>query len=180
MRRIWLCRSYEGDRRPRAVFLVSRTASGRRNMFQFKGSAQTAIDYNSTIICALELSGKKWVLAVQLPGVSRHFRHVLDALGDGLVSFIERLKARCAAGGREITRVILTHEAGAMDFGWRASLRDATSRFTSCSPRASRWIVGRDGQRPNHRRRDVAAHLDGLAKGRATGVFDGSDPERGR
>ena len=71
-------------------------------MSQFKGSAQTAIDYNSTIIGALELSGKKWVLAVQLPGVSRHSRHVLDALGDGLVSFIERLKARCAAGGRRL------------------------------------------------------------------------------
>jgi transposase len=88
-------------------------------MSRIKGSAQTAIDYDSTIIGALELSGKKWVLAVQLPGVSRHSRHVLDALGDGLVSFIERLKARCAAGGREIARVILTHEAGRDGF-WLA------------------------------------------------------------
>jgi transposase len=83
------------------------------------GSAQTAIDYNSTIIGALELSSKKWVLAVQLPGVDRHSRHVLDAGGDGLVSFVARLKARCAAAGREITRVILTHEAGRDGF-WLA------------------------------------------------------------
>jgi len=38
-------------------------------MSQFSGSSQAAIDYNSTIIGALELSEKKWVLAVQLPGV---------------------------------------------------------------------------------------------------------------
>jgi hypothetical protein len=38
-------------------------------MSRFKGCAQAAVDYNSTIIGALELSEKKWVLAVQLPGV---------------------------------------------------------------------------------------------------------------
>ena len=38
-------------------------------MSKFSGSSQGAVDYNSTIIGALELSEKKWVLAVQLPGV---------------------------------------------------------------------------------------------------------------
>ena len=88
-------------------------------MTQFSGSAQTALDYNSTIVGALELSEKKWVLAVQLPGVSRYSRHVLEACGDGLASFLERLKARCAAAGRKIARVILTHEAGRDGF-WLA------------------------------------------------------------
>ena len=88
-------------------------------MSRFTGSAQTAIDYNTTIIGALELSSKKWVLAVQLPGVDRHSRYVLDACGDAVVSFVARLKARCAAAGREITRVILTHEAGRDGF-WLA------------------------------------------------------------
>ena len=88
-------------------------------MSQFSGSPQASIDYNSTIIGALELSEKKWVLAVQMPGVSRHSRHVLDACGDGLVGLLERLKARCAASGRKIARVILTHEAGRDGF-WLA------------------------------------------------------------
>jgi len=88
-------------------------------MSQLSGSTQAALDYNSTIIGALELSEKKWVLAVQLPGVSRHSRHVLEACGDGLASFVERLKGRCAAGGRRIARVILTHEAGRDGF-WLA------------------------------------------------------------
>ena len=88
-------------------------------MYQLSGSTQAALDYKSTIIGALELSEKKWVLAVQLPGVSRHSRHVLEACGDGLASFVERLKARCAAAGRKIARVILTHEAGRDGF-WLA------------------------------------------------------------
>jgi transposase len=88
-------------------------------MYQLSGSTQAALDYNSTIIGALELSEKKWVLAVQLPGVSRHSRHVLEACGEGLASFVERLKARCAAAGRKIARVILTHEAGRDGF-WLA------------------------------------------------------------
>src|SRR6516164_7399725 len=127
--------------------------SRRRRMSQFSGFPQGAVDYNSTIIGALELSEKKWVLAVQLPGVDRHSRHVLDACGERLVSFVERLKARCASAGRKIARVILTHEAGRDGF-WLA-------RFLA-------------------RRGDVAAHFDGLAKGRTSGLFDGSDPERGR
>src|SRR4030088_2359833 len=53
-----------------------------------------ALDYDSTIIGALEMSEKKWVLAVQLPGVKRHTRHVLEASGKELASLIERLKAR--------------------------------------------------------------------------------------
>ncbi len=77
-------------------------------MAQFQGSAQAAVDYNATIIGALELSEKKWVLAVQLPGVDRHSRHVLDACGERLVSFVERLKSRSAAAGRKIARVIPT------------------------------------------------------------------------
>ena len=88
-------------------------------MSQFSDSTQPALDYNSTIIGALELSERKWVLAVQLPGISRHSRHVLDAGGDELAAFIERLKARCAAAGRKIARVILTHEAGRDGF-WLA------------------------------------------------------------
>src|SRR5580704_721176 len=89
-------------------------------MYQLSASTQAALDYNSTIIGALELSEKKWVLAVQLPGVSRYSRHVLGACGDGLASFVERLKAaRCAAAGRKIARVILTDEAGRDGF-WLA------------------------------------------------------------
>jgi transposase len=88
-------------------------------MTQFARPTLTAPDYDSTIIGALELSEKKWVLAVQLPGVKRHLRHVMEARGDELCAFVDRLKARSAAAGHEIERVILTHEAGRDGF-WLA------------------------------------------------------------
>lgn len=90
-------------------------------MTQPEGSAlmPAALDYETTIIGALELSENKWVLAVQLPGVKRHTRHVLEASGEELAELIERLKARCAAAGHPIARVILTHEAGRDGF-WLA------------------------------------------------------------
>src|ERR1700720_2326485 len=94
---------------------------GRSKMTQPGRPAPTsaALDYDSTIIGALEMSEKKWGLAVQLPGVKRHTRHVLEAGGKELASLIERLKARCAAAGHPIARVILTHEAGRDGF-WLA------------------------------------------------------------
>jgi transposase len=88
-------------------------------MTQFARPTLAAPDYDSTIIGALELSGKKWVLAVQLPGVERHSRHVVEACGDALSTFVERLKSRCVAAGHPIKRVILTHEAGRDGF-WLA------------------------------------------------------------
>ncbi|MDQ6869950.1 MAG: hypothetical protein M3178_16930 [Pseudomonadota bacterium] len=80
-------------------------------------ATSAALDYDSTIIGALEMSDR--VLAVQLSGVKRHTRHVLEASGEELASLIERLKARCAAPGQPIARVILTHEAGRDGF-WLA------------------------------------------------------------
>jgi transposase len=78
-----------------------------------------ALDYDSTMIGALELSSKKWVFAVQLPGVKKHSRHVVEPNGPALAELIERLKSRSAGAGRPITRVIITHEAGRDGF-WLA------------------------------------------------------------
>jgi transposase len=43
----------------------------------------------------------------------------MEARGDELCAFVDRLKARSAAAGHEIERVILTHEAGRDGF-WLA------------------------------------------------------------
>jgi len=48
--------------------------SRRRKMSQFTGSTRAAIDYNSTIIGALELSEKKWVRAGSGTVPRRRFR----------------------------------------------------------------------------------------------------------
>jgi transposase len=67
----------------------------------------------------LELSSKKWVFAVQLPGSKKHTRQVVEPSGSALVEMIERLKARSLAAGRPILRMILTYEAGRDGF-WLA------------------------------------------------------------
>ena len=112
-------------------------------MSQFSGSPQAAIDYNSTIIGALELSEKKWVLAVQLPGVDRHSRHVLDGGGETLASFVERLKVRCVSAGRKIARVILTHEAGRDGFWLARFLARRGIEVHVMQPSSLPWVGGR-------------------------------------
>ncbi len=59
------------------------------------------------------------MLAVQVPGIKRHTRHILGATGEELAELIRRLKASCAASGHPISRVILTHEVGRDGF-WLA------------------------------------------------------------
>ena len=141
-------------------------------MTQFARPTPAAADYDSTIIGALELSEKKWVLAVQLPGVKRHSRHVVEARGDELAAFVERLKARCAVAGHNIKRVILTHEAGRA-FSGSARRRSPCNAAVEPS-RGSAGATGKDGR---DRRRDAATHADGLAARRTTGLLDGSDPK---
>jgi transposase len=81
--------------------------------------ATAALDYDNTMIGALELSSKKWVFAVQLPGSTKHTRHVVEPNGPAFAALIERLKERSASAGRPIARVIVTHEAGRDGF-WLA------------------------------------------------------------
>jgi transposase len=77
-----------------------------------QASATAALDYDSTMIGALELSSKKWVFAVQLPGSRKHTRHAVEPNGPALETLLEKLKAIGALSGRPISRVIMTHEAG--------------------------------------------------------------------
>ena len=90
-----------------------------------------ALDYDSTLIGALELISKKWVFAVQLPGVKKHSRHVVEPNGPALAELIERLKSRSAGAGRPITRVIITHEAGRDGF-WLACFFGVVRGRGSC------------------------------------------------
>jgi transposase len=84
-----------------------------------QASATAALDYDSTMIGALELSSKKWVFAVQLPGSRKHTRHAVEPNGPALETLLEKLKANSSLSGRPISRVIMTHEAGRDGF-WLA------------------------------------------------------------
>ena len=91
--------------------LFARTLQNRDDAFlQVSARDRRSGGYDSTLIGALELSSKKWVFAVQLPGSKKHTRQVVEPSGSALVEMIERLKARSLAAGRPILRMIVCHE----------------------------------------------------------------------
>jgi transposase len=75
--------------------------------------AATAFDHDSTLVVALELSGKSWEVGAAVPGLERRPRRRL-AVRDmaGLLSSIDRWKAEAAKASRMTRRVVLTYEAG--------------------------------------------------------------------
>ena len=54
----------------------------------------TALDYDSTIVSVVELSGKSWVVGAQVPGVKRQSRHSLKPRWEDLVALLDRLRRR--------------------------------------------------------------------------------------
>lgn len=72
-----------------------------------------AFDHDSTLVVALELSGKSWLLGAVVPGVSKRPLWKVDP-GDmaGVASAIEKWKGEAVKAGKTIRRVVVTYEAG--------------------------------------------------------------------
>jgi transposase len=80
----------------------------------------TAFDHDSTLVLALETSGKAWDLGAVVPGVSRRPKRRLEVRAVGeLLKAIERWTAEALRAGRTVSRVVLTYEAGRDGF-WLA------------------------------------------------------------
>ncbi len=78
-----------------------------------KQSTATAFDHDSTLVLALELSGKGWEVGAVLPGVARRPRRSLPARDmAALLQQIERWKAEVLRAGRTVRRTVLAYEAG--------------------------------------------------------------------
>jgi transposase len=72
-----------------------------------------AVDYNTTLVLALETSSKNWVLAAHVPGTGQvKAKQVIAPSADALEAAIEGYRRRAAAGGQTVERVILVYEAG--------------------------------------------------------------------
>lgn len=78
------------------------------------------LDYDRTLILAIDLSNKKWVLAAQVPGMP-HTKagRTIEPTPEALMAAIDGYRARAAAAGRTIERAIATYEAGWSGF-WLA------------------------------------------------------------
>ena len=78
------------------------------------------LDYDRTLILAIDLSNKKWVLAAQVPGMPQtKARRTIEPTPEALMAAIDGYRARAAAVGRTIERAIATYEAGRSGF-WLA------------------------------------------------------------
>ena len=82
--------------------------------------SQSNIDYDQTLVFAIELSSKSWVLAAQVPGLPQtKAKRTIAPDKNALFDAIESYQSRAAAAGHSINRVITTYEAGWCGF-WLA------------------------------------------------------------
>lgn len=79
-----------------------------------------AINYHHTLVLAIELSNKSWVLAAQVPGLPQtKAQRTIEPNKNALLAAIDGYRTRAAAVGYTVDRVITTYEAGWSGF-WLA------------------------------------------------------------
>ena len=83
-------------------------------------SLTAALDYERTLVLAIELSNKTWVLSAQVPGLPRvKAKRIIDPNVEALLAAIEGYRERAQAVGRQVERVIAIYEVGWSGF-WLA------------------------------------------------------------
>src|SRR4051812_8560130 len=85
----------------------------------------TALDHEGTIVTAVELSARSWLVGAQVAGVPRQCRQKLDPSAQALLDHLEHLRQRAGKAGKQVSRVVVAYEAGRDGF-WLA-----------------RWLIGR-------------------------------------
>src|ERR1700721_3103546 len=79
-----------------------------------------AINYDHTLVLSVELSNKSWVLAAEVPGFPQtKAQRTIEPNKNALFAAIDGYRARAAAVGYTVDRVITTYEAGWSGF-WLA------------------------------------------------------------
>src|ERR1700751_2037868 len=79
----------------------------------------TALEQDSTIIAAIEMSQSKWLVAAVVPGVERQPLKKLNADGEALLKLLHRWGHEAGLAGRQIKRIVVAYEAGRDGF-WLA------------------------------------------------------------
>lgn len=77
-------------------------------------------DFERTLIFALEVSEKSWVVAAQVPGLAANKpRRTLLPNAEALLATIDHYRSRAVKAGKSVDRVVLVYEAGYSGF-WLA------------------------------------------------------------
>jgi transposase len=80
----------------------------------------SAADFDRTLILALEVSEKSWVVSAHVPGLpGGKPRRTLSPNAEALLATIDHYRTRSAKAGRSVDRVVLAYEAGYSGF-WLA------------------------------------------------------------
>jgi transposase len=83
-------------------------------------TASNGLNYDRTLILAVEVSGRSWVVAAQVPGLrQKGAKQQLAPRADALMAAVEGCKRRAAAAGMAVDRVIVAYESGGSGF-WLA------------------------------------------------------------
>ena len=85
----------------------------------------TALDHESAIVAAVELSARSWLVGAQVAGVPRQCRQKLVPSAEALLDHLDHLRQRAEKAGKRVERIVVAHEAGRDGF-WLA-----------------RWLIGR-------------------------------------
>jgi transposase len=91
-------------------------------MTQTSGSLfhPNALDYETTLVLAIELSNASWVLAAQVPGLPRvKAKQTIEPNTEALLAAIGSYRNRSKAAGGTVERVVAIYEAGWSGF-WLA------------------------------------------------------------
>jgi transposase len=84
-------------------------------MTQASGALPTpaVLDYERTLILAIELSNTSWVLAAQIPGLPGvKAKRSIEPTPEALLAAIGSYRARAEKAGRNVDRVVAVYEAG--------------------------------------------------------------------
>ncbi|HXO00812.1 MAG TPA: hypothetical protein VN900_02065 [Stellaceae bacterium] len=89
----------------------------------------TAFDHDSTLVVAMELSGKSWQLGAVIPGVSRRPKTGVKARDmNEVMRVVDRWKAEAVRAGKTIARIVVAYEAGRDGFWIARELTERGSR----------------------------------------------------
>ena len=83
------------------------------------GRSLVALDQNSTVICAIELSSATWLVGGIVPGIARDPLKKLVPDQDALLKLLHRWRDEAIKAGRQIKRIVVAFEAGRDGF-WLA------------------------------------------------------------
>src|SRR4051812_19761994 len=80
-------------------------------------TTSTGLDYDRTLILAVEVSSRSWIVAAQVPGLrQKSAKQQLAPRADALMAAVEGYKRRAAAAGLAVERVIVAYESGGSGF----------------------------------------------------------------